>query len=98
MNIIIISQLSIAPVGKGIHIHSHVKEAINVIKKHDINYEINDMATVLETENIDILFNIIKEAHEAMFKTGVKRVITELKIDDRRDKKVHLGNKKSKVQ
>jgi uncharacterized protein (TIGR00106 family) len=98
VSIIIISQLSISPVGEGIHLHTFVKEIIKVIKKHEINYEINDMATILETDNIDKLFSIIKESHDSLFKTGVKRVITELKIDDRRDINVLIGNKKSKVQ
>jgi uncharacterized protein (TIGR00106 family) len=98
VNIIIISQLSIAPVGEGIDLHNYVKEVINVIKKYNIKYETNDMATILETENIEILFKIVKEAHEAVIKAGAKRVITELKIDDRKDKNIKLGYKSSMVQ
>jgi uncharacterized protein (TIGR00106 family) len=98
VSIIIISQLSISPVGEGMHLHTFVKEVIKVIIKHEINYEINDMSTILETHNIDQLFNIIKESHESLFKIGIKRVITELKIDDRRDINVFIGNKKSEVQ
>ena len=51
------------------------------------------MATVIETENLDELFIAVKDAHNAVIKTGTKRVITELKIDDRKDKNVTSESK-----
>ena len=41
---------------------------------------------------------VVKKAHEAVINSGAKRVITELKIDDRRDKDVRIGNKITAVQ
>jgi uncharacterized protein (TIGR00106 family) len=89
----IISQLSIAPVGKGTSLSKYVKIVINILLKNNIKFETNDMATVIETENLDTLFLVVKEAHDAVIQAGAKRVITELKIDDRKDKKVIIGNK-----
>jgi uncharacterized protein (TIGR00106 family) len=94
----IICQLSIAPVGTDVHLHSYVKKVIQVIEKHKINYETNDMATIIEADNLDIIFDIVKESHERLFNEGVVRLITEIKIDDRKDKNVRLGNKKNLVQ
>jgi len=31
------------------------------------------------------LFSVVEKAHEAVFKLGVKRLVNEIKIDDRRD-------------
>ena len=56
------------------------------------------MGTVIETKDFETLFDIVKQAHEAVIKSGAKRVITELKIDDRQDKEVRIGTKKSAVQ
>jgi uncharacterized protein (TIGR00106 family) len=94
----IISQLSIAPVGVGISLSKYVKITLDVIKKSDVNFKTNDMATVIETEDLETLFKVVKEAHSAILNAGAKRVITELKIDDRRDKKVRIGTKIQSLQ
>ena len=94
----IISQLSIAPVGKNVSLSRYVKKVINVLKENDIKFETNDMATVIETKDIETLFKVVGEAHKAVIESGVQRVITELKIDDRRDKNVTIGSKVKSIQ
>ena len=94
----IISQLSIAPVGKDISLSKYVKKVINVLKENNITFETNDMATVIETEDLETLFNVVEKAHNAVIKSGARRVITELKIDDRRDKNVTIGTKIKALQ
>jgi uncharacterized protein (TIGR00106 family) len=89
----IISQLSIAPVGVGTSLSKYVKIAIEVLRRNDINFQNNDMATVIETKDLETLFRVVAEAHQAVLDAGAKRVITELKIDDRRDKNVIIGTK-----
>ena len=94
----IISQLSISPVGKDISLSKYVKIAINTIKNEGINYNSNAMATVIETEDLDTLLDAVKKAHNAMLSSGAKRVITELKIDDRKDKDVTIKTKEKSLQ
>jgi uncharacterized protein (TIGR00106 family) len=89
----IISQLSIAPIGSNISLSKQVKIVIKVLKKNNIRFETNDMATIIETEDLETLFYVIKKAHNAVINAGANRVITELKIDDRKDKNVRLGSK-----
>jgi len=94
----IISQLSIAPVGKDVSLSKYVKTALNVLEKSNIKFETNAMATVIETEDLETLFKVVEEAHKAVMKSGAKRVITELKIDDRGDKNVTIKSKLKSVQ
>ena len=94
----IISQLSIAPVGKDVSLSKYVKTAINVFRKNNIKFETNAMATVIETEDLKTLFNAVEEAHNAVVNLGAERVITEIKIDDRRDKKVTIESKMKSIQ
>ena len=94
----IISQLSIAPVGKGISVSKYVKLVINTLEKENIKFEANAMATVIETEDLDTLFNVVQKAHNAVIKAGSERVITELKIDDRRDKNATAESKLRALQ
>jgi len=94
----IISQLSIAPVGKDISLSKYVKIVIDILRKNNIKFETNAMATVIETKDLETLFKAVEEAHNAIIKSGAKRVITELKIDDRRDTKVTIKSKLKSVQ
>ena len=94
----IISQLSIAPVGEGTSLSKYVKIVLNVLKKNNVKFRTNDMATVIETEDIETLFKVVREAHNAVIEAGAKRVITELKIDDRKDKNVVIGTKIKSIQ
>lgn len=94
----IISQLSIAPVGKDVSLSKYVKTALNVLEKSNIKFETNAMATVIETEDLETLFKVVEEAHKAVMESGAKRVITELKIDDRGDKNVTMKSKLKSVQ
>ncbi len=94
----IISQLSIAPVGKDVSLSKYVKKVISVLKENNITFETNDMATVIETEDLETLFKVVEKAHKAVIESGAQRVITELKIDDRRDKNITIGTKIKSLQ
>ena len=94
----IISQLSISPIGEGTSLSKYVKIVIDTLKKNNIKFKTNDMATIIETKDLDTLFSAVKDAHNAVQKSGAKRVITELKIDDRKDKEIVLGTKVKSIQ
>jgi uncharacterized protein YqgV (UPF0045/DUF77 family) len=51
------------------------------------------MATVIETKDLTTLFHVIQKAHQAVVDAGAERIITEIKIDDRRDKQVTMNSK-----
>ena len=89
----IIAQLIISPVGENVSLSKFVKTAIGIIKKHNVKFDVNAMSTVIETGSIDELFSIVSDAHKAFVKMGVKRIMTDLKIDDRRDKDATINSK-----
>ncbi|DAC72515.1 MAG TPA: thiamine-binding protein [Thermoplasmata archaeon] len=89
----IIASLSIAPLGKGTSVSSYVKIVLETLKKEHINFQTNAMATVIETNDLATLFHVIQKAHLAVAAAGAERIITELKIDDRRDKEVTMNSK-----
>lgn len=94
----VISQLSIAPVGEGVNLSKYVKKVIYVLKKNNVKFETNAMATVIETEDLKTLFEVVEEAHKAVMNSGASRVITELKIDDRQDKPATIGSKLKSIE
>ena len=89
----IIAQLSIAPVGKEVSVSKYVKIVLETLKKEKVKFETNAMATVIETADLNSLFNAVQKAHNAVISAGADRVITELKIDDRRDKDATMASK-----
>jgi uncharacterized protein (TIGR00106 family) len=89
----IITQLSIAPLGSGTSVSNYVKIVVEILKKEHVKYQTNAMATVIETKDITSLFNVIQKAHLAVVAAGAERIITEIKIDDRRDKKATMESK-----
>jgi uncharacterized protein (TIGR00106 family) len=89
----IIAQLSIAPIGKGTSVSNYVKVVIETLKKEQVKYQTNAMATVIETQDLTTLFHVVQKAHLAVAAAGAERIITELKIDDRRDKEVTMKSK-----
>jgi len=89
----IIAQLSIVPIGKGTSVSSYVNIVLEVLKKEHAKYQTNAMGTVIEIKDLQTLFALVQKAHTAVLSTGAERVITELKIDDRRDKNATIESK-----
>lgn len=58
-----------------------------------IRYEINSMGTVLESDNIDKIYEASKSIMEAVHNLGVNRVEVILKVDSRRDKDKKMEEK-----
>jgi len=89
----IIAQLSIAPLGKGTSVSNCVKIVTETLKKEQVKFQTNAMATVIETQDLTTLFTVVQKAHLAVAAAGAERIITEIKIDDRRDKEATMKSK-----
>ena len=89
----IIASLSISPLGKSTSVSAYVKTVIEILKKEHVKFQTNPMATVIETKDIETLFQVIQKAHLAVAEQGADRIITEIKIDDRRDKEASMESK-----
>ena len=82
-----IAEVSVVPLGtKTPSVSQYVAQAIKVLEQEkDIEYETTAMGTIIEGD-LGRILAIVKKMHEEIFGEGVARVITTLKIDDRRDK------------
>ncbi|MBN1871006.1 MAG: MTH1187 family thiamine-binding protein [Candidatus Omnitrophica bacterium] len=92
-----ILEISVVPVGtKDTGLSDYISELIKTLTAYkDIRYELTAMGTIIEGD-ITRLFSVAQMMHEKMFALGPKRVLTTLKIDDRRDK-VETIRRKVKV-
>ena len=55
------------------------------------------MGTVIEGD-LDTIMDTVRQMHEACFKKDVQRVVTTIKIDDRRDKPATIESKVQSVR
>ncbi|MGN1363042.1 MAG: MTH1187 family thiamine-binding protein [Methanobrevibacter sp.] len=63
----------------------YVTAAVQSIKDSGLNYQLTGMGTQIEADNLKELYDAIATAQEEIFKTGIGRVYTVIKVDDRRD-------------
>jgi len=83
----IIAEFSIIPIGtSSTSLSKYVAIALSELKKRGISFQITPMSTIIEGDSLDEILSIIKIAHEAVIKSGVKRVVLTINIDDRLDK------------
>jgi len=93
-----ILEISVVPIGTGdTSLSAYVADCLRILEKEKVRYELSSMGTNIEG-NLKDLIRIALKMHRAPFKKGALRVVTTLKIDDRRDKKGTLEGKKRAVQ
>ena len=85
-------QLTMVPIGEGVSVGKYVAEIQKKLEKEGANFRLNDMGTVIEGEVQDLL-QLLTKIYETPFQQGAVRVVTHIVIDDRRDKKIHIGDK-----
>jgi uncharacterized protein (TIGR00106 family) len=93
-----ILEISVVPIGtRDTSVSSYVADCIRILRKEKVRYELTSMGTNIEG-NLKDLIRVAIKMHEEPFRKGAARVLTTLKIDDRRDKKGTLEGKKKAVQ
>ncbi len=93
-----ILEISVVPLGTSdTSLSDFVADCLRVLREERVTYELSAMGTNIEG-NLKDLIRIALKMHEVPFKRGARRVLTTLKIDDRRDKQGTLKAKKEAVQ
>jgi uncharacterized protein (TIGR00106 family) len=88
-----IAEVSIVPLGTGsTGVSRYVAKCVKVLEGSGLAYELHGMGTIIEGD-LQSLFTVIRQMHEVPFNEGAQRVITSVKIDDRRDKKASAKEK-----
>ncbi len=92
------AEISVLPLGTGSpSLSDYVAKAVEVLRKRGLKYQVTAMGTLVEGELGEIL-EAVREMHEAVLEAGAQRVITTLKVDERRDKPLSLEGKVEAVR
>ena len=94
----VVVEVSIVPVGTAdAGISRYVAASLEVLEaKKDLSYRLTPMGTVIEGPLVKVL-EAIRDMHEVPFNKGAQRVVTSIKIDDRRDKTATMISKLESV-
>ncbi len=84
------------PIGKGTSMADGVAKVIDVVDRSGLKYKVNAMGTCVEGDLPRVL-ELIRKCHETAMK-DYGRVITHIRIDDRRDAKGSMEDKVRAVE
>lgn len=91
-------EVSVVPLGTGdTSLSPHVARAVKVLREAGAKYQLTAMGTIVEGDFAELMQLVIK-MHQAVLAGGVKRVLTTVKIDDRRDKAATMTSKVEAVK
>ena len=95
----VVAEVSIVPIGTAdAGISRYVAASLHVLQsRKDLSYRLTPMGTIIEGP-LDKILEAIRDMHEVPFSKGAMRVVTSIKIDDRRDKTVTMNGKLESVR
>ena len=91
-----LAEFSVVPLGKGDSVSQYVAECMKIVESSGLTYKINPMATVLEGE-YDQVMDVVRSCHMRVMDMS-SRVITTVKIDDRKGRKNMIDRKIESVE
>jgi len=94
----IIAEIAVVPIGTGTpSVSEYVSKAVDELKRLGLRPELTAMGTIFEAEEMSTVLKAFEAVHESVFKQGAKRVVTTLKVDERRDKEGTIKQKLESV-
>ncbi|KPC68245.1 hypothetical protein ADL26_20285 [Thermoactinomyces vulgaris] len=91
-------EISVVPVGTGTaSFSSYVDDAVKLIEKNGLNYQVTPTATVIEGD-VPRLMELAMQIHQNAMSNGASRIITNICIDERTDKQMYMLNQVQAVQ
>jgi uncharacterized protein (TIGR00106 family) len=94
-----IIDISIVPVGTATpSVSQYVAGAVRILQSEpDIKYELTAMNTIIEGD-LEHILALAGRMHQSAFDAGVMRVVTTIRIDERRDKPLTMKGKIAAVK
>ncbi|BCV24539.1 MTH1187 family thiamine-binding protein [Gelria sp. Kuro-4] len=79
-------EISVVPVGTtSASISSFITKACQAVEARGLEYQVTPTATVIEGD-LPQLIQVAQEMHQLPFRAGAQRVVTNITIDERKDK------------
>lgn len=95
-----VMEISVVPIGtKSPSLSQYVAGVLEVLAEDpDIKYQLTSMGTIIEAASIEKLLSVAGKMHSILFSDEVKRVVTTIKLDERKDKNLTMDGKVKSVE
>lgn len=92
-------EVSVVPLGTGnASLSGYVARCVELLEEEkELRYQVTPMGTVIEGD-LDRILAVVRRMHEVPFREGAARVLTTLRIDERRDKPLTMEGKVAAVK
>lgn len=71
------------------------KQAVLVLAASGLKYEEGELSICFEAETLEDIMGVYYNVHSLLVEKGVKRIVLNVKVDDRRDKDNTMHGKKT---
>uniref|UniRef100_A0A7C1F888 MTH1187 family thiamine-binding protein n=1 Tax=Ammonifex degensii TaxID=42838 RepID=A0A7C1F888_9THEO len=93
----VVAEIAVVPVGTGSpSVSRYVADCVKVLEESGLKYEVTAMGTIVEGD-LDAVLVAARQMHLAPFAAGAQRVVTTVKIDERRDRELSIEGKVAAV-
>jgi uncharacterized protein (TIGR00106 family) len=95
-----VMEISVVPIGtKSPSLSQYVAGVLKVLESEpNIKYQLTSMGTIIEADSIEKLLSVAGKMHSCVFSQKVKRVVTTIKLDERKDKQLTMDGKVKSVE
>lgn len=95
----VVVEVSVLPVGTpSSSLSAYVAACVRLLESAPgVTYRLGPMSTVIEGE-LEHVWPVVRRMHEQPFTQGAPRVVTTVRIDDRRDKTLTMAGKVAAVE
>ncbi len=96
---LVVVEISIVPIGTPhTGLSEYVAGCLTVLNEAEgVTWQLTPMGTILEGK-LDQVLKAVRRMHEQPFQKGIQRVVTTIRIDDRRDRALTMTGKVAAVK
>lgn len=94
----VIAEVAVDPIGTcSTSVGDIVAAVVVELRKLGFKVMVGPMGTSIELRSLDDVGQVVKVVHEAAYRMGAKRIVSTIRIDDRRDKEETMEYKISRA-
>jgi uncharacterized protein (TIGR00106 family) len=94
----LIVEIAVDPIGTSSpSVGDYIRRVVGVIKRRGLKHWVGPMGTSIEISSFKELGELLQDIHDELNRLGVMRIVTSVRIDDRRDKGIDMEYKVRRV-
>ena len=93
-----VAEVTVVPLGTATpSLSAYVARVLKILEDSGLPYQLTPMGTIIQGDPQEIM-EVVLKMHNSLFSQGIQRVVTTLKIDERRDKPLTMEGKVAAVK